>query len=669
MVLGGVSPAFADESGQPAEVVVCRVATDADDGTEVNGRYWYPDGVDGDGRNRAGRYDGVSYDTALRFACTAILPGESFVYARLRLAGNGGEVDTAARLRVVGAAQDGVAPFDVIRPGLLPRTLAAAYWTLTAAWPDPGTDPSAHVPVHRYSPDIAAVINEITGRVGWGHGEYGQTLAVIVEDGATEDGGFVGIGDYKASVPAHAMVPRLELYRTVRSTFVAKELLGRPTDHSVALNALSLLTLQAYVQYGTSPTSLPLQSPVKTYPGGLPMKIVLDRLQPGTGYFYRLRYRQPGAPAYLAGPIRQFRTRRGPGRTFKFAVLADSHIWEALRQGTDTQLYTRTLGHVAADRPDFVIDLGDTMMCEDYSGGDVMDLQDAINRLLAHRAYFDLVCHSVPLFCVLGNHEGEQGWRLDGTPDNVAVWATQARQLLYPNPVPDGFYSGCDVESEFVGLPENYYAFEWGDALFVMLDPYRYTMSKPHGAGGTPGSGDNWDWTLGYEQYDWLRNTLGSSTATFKFVFCHQVVGGVDLYGRGGIEAASHALGGAGSFEWGGEDVMGGYVFDRKRPGWGVPIHQLLVENNVAIFFHGHDHCFAKEELDGVVYQECPRPSDRLYMPGLHPYPYADKVNNSGHLRVAVSPAQVVVEYVRAYLPGDGEDGEIGYAYTLQAAD
>ena len=126
-------------------------------------------------------------------------------------------------------------------------------------------------------------------------------------------------------------------------------------------------------------------------------------------------------------------------------------------------------------------------------------------------------------FLALGNHEGEQGWRLDGTPDNLAVWATLARQLLYPNPFPDTFYSGNSTVLPFVGLRENYYAWQWGDALFVVLDPYWNTTLKPHSRGPDPATGDRWDWTLGFEQYDWMRQVLQGSTATFKFVFAHQV--------------------------------------------------------------------------------------------------------------------------------------------------
>jgi hypothetical protein len=96
-----------------------------------------------------------------------------------------------------------------------------------------------------------------------------------------------------------------------------------------------------------------------------------------------------------------------------------------------------------------------------------------------------------------------------------------------------------------------------------------------------------------------------------------------------------------------------------------VPIHDYLVSNGVTIFVHGHDHVFVKQELDGVVYQECPTPSDAMYGSGHFAYMYGDLVPNSGHLRVTVSPCEVAVDYVRAFLPGDGPDGEVAYSYRV----
>jgi len=664
-VIGTVSAALGGSPGFPAsEFLAYKITDDADDGTEVNEWLWYPDGYAACGRNRMGRAGAERYDIGLRFLLPEVHQGQTFAYARLVLPATGdGRLDSAATLRIVGIDKDDVEAFGSTRPSQLPKTEASVDWIISDDWPGSDGGAGRSEPLLRYSPNIAPIINEIVGRAGWGSCSGVNKVALVIEGPNSGATNYLACNDFEAAFATAS--PEVQLFSSFWSTLVARELLGRPTDHSVTVNAMSLLTLEVYVEYGTTPGVYVGSTPVLTHAGESPFEITIDDLLPDTQYYYRLRFRLPGDECFDAGPERCFRTQRPPGTTFGFAVQSDSHIWEALRQGTNLELYCQTLEHIAADEPDFLIDLGDTFMCEDYSGGDVHDFDEAVTRHLAQRPYLGLVCHSAPLFFVLGNHEGEQGWRLDGTLHNVAIWATNARKLLYPNPVPDEFYTGCECEHEFVGLRENYYAFEWGDALFVMLDPYWYTTSKPHGAGGSPGSGDNWDWTLGYAQYDWLRQTLENSTATFKFVFSHQVVGGADLYGRGGIEAASHALGGAGSFEWGGEDLTGGYGFDRERPGWGVPIHDLLASNNVTIFFHGHDHVFVKQELDGVVYQECPVPSDAMYGSGHFAYQYGDLVPNSGHLRVTVSPSEVTVDYVRAFLPGDGPDGEIAYSYTV----
>ncbi len=116
------------------------------------------------------------------------------------------------------------------------------------------------------------------------------------------------------------------------------------------------------------------------------------------------------------------------------------------------------------------------------------------------------------------------------------------------------FYSGNSTPDQTVGMLEDYYAWEWGDALFIVLDPYRFT---PPSRGTT----DNWNPTLGDEQYQWLKQTLETSNAKWKFVFIHQLVGGAGKDGRGGVEAAPY-------FEWGGQNADGSDGFAQQRSGW-----------------------------------------------------------------------------------------------------
>jgi hypothetical protein len=163
---------------------------------------------------------------------------------------------------------------------------------------------------------------------------------------------------------------------------------------------------------------------------------------------------------------------------------------------------------------------------------------------------------------------------------------------------------------------------------------------------------------------DWLKNTLENSTATHKFVFAHHTRG----QGRGGVKTAK-------GFEWGGYDGASGtnYGFPANRPGWAKPIHQLFVDNNVNIFFQGHDHLFAHEILNNVTYQEVPMPADSTYEIGMLANASAyesDTIVGTGHIRVTVSPLCVQVDFVRAYLPADTlsglhQNGEIGFSYSV----
>ena len=130
-------------------------------------------------------------------------------------------------------------------------------------------------------------------------------------------------------------------------------------------------------------------------------------------------------------------------------------------------------------------------------------------------------------------------------------------------------------------------------------------------------------------EYEWFKKALEESDAKYKFVFTHHVLG----TGRGGIERATR-------YEWGGYTDEGVWEFDEQRPDWDLPIHQLMVENGVTIFFQAHDHIFARQELDGVVYQSVPNPADDTYEGrNKNAYLSGDILDSSGYLHVTVMPA------------------------------
>lgn len=414
------------------------------------------------------------------------------------------------------------------------------------------------------------------------------------------------------------------------------ELLGRPTDHGITIQMVFSEAAEVCVRFGTDSLLLNEQTPWAAFPALEPAEITLGNLDANTRYFYQVCHRVPGNGATTFRAVHHFHTQRPAGSTFTFVVQADPHV----DSQSDTALYRRCLENELADKPDFLVDLGDIFMSDKMKNAQNQITHDTVRyRVHLMRRFYESVCHSMPLFIALGNHEGEAGWQWNGTPENVAVYGTVERKKYFINPAPDGFYSGDTIEHPIIGKRENYYAWNWGDALFIVLDPYFYTNPKPDSLNG-------WRWTLGKTQYDWLKTTLESSTAPYKFVFAHQLVGG-DPLGRGGIEFADR-------YEWGGKNLDGSEGWAQNRPGWYKPIKDLLTENRVTIFFHGHDHFFARQEKDCLIYQLTPQPS----LPNFVGPNQADDYGyfagqilpNTGHLRVSVGPEGVTTQYVRAYL-------------------
>jgi hypothetical protein len=444
--------------------------------------------------------------------------------------------------------------------------------------------------------------------------------------------------------------------------------LGRVGDRSVVVSALAKDSIEGYFEYGTALGSCDRKTGLFALPADRPVETIFERLRPNTGYSYRLHYRKPGAAKFQARPECRFHTQRPAGSTFSFGVQGDSHPERS--QMNDPELYARTLLNAASGRPDFYICLGD-----DFSVNTLRTINaDTIaQRYALQRPFLGLVAQSAPLFLVNGNHEQASRFNFNQSdiPHEVAIWAQNARNRYFPMPAPDGFYTGDTERLASIGPLRDYYAWTWGDALFVVLDCYWYspTLVDTGFHGGDDGKKDHdgkkqrdwWGITLGDTQYYWFKKTLERSKAKYKFVFAHHVLG----TGRGGIEQSD-------LYEWGGRNRRGDWEFDKQRPGWESPIHQLMVKHEVTIFFQGHDHLFARQERDGIIYQEVPIPADQGYVAyNEDRYRSGVKLPNSGYLRVTVSPEQVKVDYVRCFLPKDETDrqktGEVAYSYSIKA--
>ena len=177
---------------------------------------------------------------------------------------------------------------------------------------------------------------------------------------------------------------------------------------------------------------------------------------------------------------------------------------------------------------------------------------------------------SCPHFGLIGNWEGKSG----KIPAENAALVANVRRRFAPNP--------DHVTYEQRGSPnEDYYAFDWGPALFVVLNVQSY--SAPSGPRSSPMDDVALmeDWMLGAAQFSWLEGVLAASDHPFKFVCIHHPVGGnaatrfETLYGRGGPRAATV-----------GEQRLG---------------HEIMREFGVQIFFFGHDHVFLDEVVDSMV--------------------------------------------------------------------
>lgn len=340
-------------------------------------------------------------------------------------------------------------------------------------------------------------------------------------------------------------------------------------------------------------------------------------LKPGTTHEYRVldASLEPMATLYQGTAT----TQRLAGDSFDFALIADTHIpprfvdaYDPEVVGEQEPILWAVAGELLAVRPDFILNLGDMIDYHDY-GFNVPAPSTEIARL-AYLNYRRLLRHSIgnaAHFPVIGNWEGENG---DFSSEEIDR-SMQARLTYAPSPDATTYPEGA-------GPNGDYYAFTWGDALFVVLNVMTYTTT-PHLLYYPTGAPD--DWTLGQEQLSWLQATLEAASSKWRFLFIHHTVGGKagtlgdSAYGRGGGQAA--------------------------RVGEQAFVHELMMQYGVQIFFYGHDHVFTDMIVDDIHYT----------LPGSAGAPWKFTTNetgyetywpDSGYARVHVDSARVRVDFV-----------------------
>lgn len=381
-------------------------------------------------------------------------------------------------------------------------------------------------------------------------------------------------------------------------------------SNSARIQIITNQSVNVYIEYGFTRARYTFKSSVLAAKPGSNNFLALTNLKAQTKVYYRLRYSLKTSANYLAKTEQNFLTSAVTSNS-TFAVQADPHM----DNNSSAEVYKKTLEQIAAISPAFLMDLGDIFMVD--------KLPDKSEANI--RARFELMqgfykkIGNVPLKICLGNHDGELGYSKFNTKNyRKEYFPEQTGELAY-------------------------YSFEGPDQLHVVLDPFTYTTSSP--------KDDGWQWTLGKVQYDWLSSTLANSKATHKFIYIHHLLVG-NATSRGGVEVAMRN-------EWGGKNNDGSYGFEQNRPGWGKPVHQLLLENNVGFVFKGHDHLYVKQELDGIIYQTLPQPSHPGEKIDVKQYGYLSGkgVGGSGFLRVRTDAKIAFVDFIKF-------DGSIGDSYT-----
>ncbi len=468
---------------------------------------------------------------------------------------------------------------------------------------------------------------------------------------------------------------------------VLTQVLGRPTDSSIAINLMSSQKVSALIEYGYAKSRYVSKTKEVSLSAGIPVEIELTGLKANSKIYYRVNHRITGAKKFSLGKQYSFTSARKSGETFSFSVHGDTHPERAGKM-FNAELYGVTLSNVLSQQPDFHILMGDDFSIDPLISKGQATQANVEKIYSTHRNWLSALGASVPIFLVNGNHEQAAAYLLNGTPTSPAVLAGNARNKYFSLPAPNDFYTGDTSEIPGVGLARDYYSWTWGDALFITLDPYWHSTSpvdnaagilvpedqgiaspaatsKPKKNGGNAGTGGGnaktsnlWSIGLGDEQYAWLKQTLETSQAKYRFVFAHHVMG----TGRGAIEVSTN-------YEWGGVDPKGASTFAKERPNWELPIHDLMVKNKVNIFFQGHDHIFCTQERDGLIYQAMPNPADDTFsMFNSDAYKSGTKAPNSGHVRVSVSSAQAKVEYFLAARVKDAgrKNLQLAHSYVVK---
>ena len=355
---------------------------------------------------------------------------------------------------------------------------------------------------------------------------------------------------------------------------------------------------------------------VSKVPAREPLDWDLKDLSPATKYDYRVLLKQGTDETFRETAAGGFRTQRKGAASYTAVLITDSHTGYFPPNSSPVITLDRVVQNAARVNGEFVLDLGDNTAWAGSREYPQKNSAGAISAYARYRRQIGPLTLNSPYFSVIGNWCGESG---KFPEENIEI-AAAVRRALLPGPNHLTYPQGGSER-------EDYYAFSWGDVLYIILNIQTYSKPSNPAKFHSLMSDVNRieEWTLGEKQMAWFESKLQKATERFRFVCMHHPAGGNagdplnTEYGRGGARA------------W--------------NTGEQLRIHGLMKKHQVQIFFYGHDHVFVDDVVDGIHYA----------LPGSCGAPwkftkaetgYERFWPDSGHAQLDVTPEKATVTYV-----------------------
>ncbi len=309
------------------------------------------------------------------------------------------------------------------------------------------------------------------------------------------------------------------------------------------------------------------------------LRFKLSGLRSNTSYAYALQFKASSDKGpYLTSSLKSFSTAKNEGKPFKMVITADLH--RPLHVELFGKWALESMAYLKAENPDFIVDLGDLADVDVFNPSYNQEQVDSI--YYQNIAYYQAL--GFPTVFVPGNHEAInqyydkqsdafRGWHYAPWLSSKPLLSGVARLKYMPH-----------YQHGIVGLSPDYrtfFSWEWGDALFIVFDPFTYTTVYPTNCVS------NSAFTLGIEQKKWLRDVVKNTDRKYIVLFGHHTLSGIFnneilCYGKGGAEVA-------------GRGNNPTELFDPLPTG-----------RTRTVMFLGHDHVFVAENYRGLEMVHCP---------------------------------------------------------------